>query len=119
MIFLIAVPSKVVGFEACRVSSRGSPDPSVITILLAPATPASAAAIDDFAPGGWSHRGRSAELDGVAKRPPRRSERGTGLCLDISRRIIVERHGGEITIESRPDETLVVVRLPLRSTKTH
>jgi signal transduction histidine kinase len=43
---------------------------------------------------------------------------GTGLGLDISRRIIVERHGGEITIEPRSRETVLRVRLPLRPTST-
>jgi signal transduction histidine kinase len=41
---------------------------------------------------------------------------GTGLGLDIARRIIVDRHGGDIAIESRPGDTTVRVRLPLRRT---
>ncbi len=36
---------------------------------------------------------------------------GTGLGLDISRRI-VDRHGGEITIDTRPGGTVLRVRLP-------
>jgi signal transduction histidine kinase len=40
--------------------------------------------------------------------------KGTGLGLDISRRIVVERHGGEITIESGPGRTVLRVRLPRR-----
>ena len=40
--------------------------------------------------------------------------KGTGLGLDISRRIITERHGGEITIESRPGRTVLTVRLLAR-----
>jgi signal transduction histidine kinase len=37
---------------------------------------------------------------------------GTGLGLDISRRII-ERHRGDVSVESRPGETVFRVRLPL------
>ncbi|MGI8458989.1 MAG: sensor histidine kinase [Propionibacteriaceae bacterium] len=40
--------------------------------------------------------------------------RGTCLGLDIAQRIVVERHGGTITIDSRPGETVLRVRLPLR-----
>ena len=39
--------------------------------------------------------------------------RGTGLGLDISRRIVVERHGGDIAFESRPGCTVARVRLPV------
>jgi len=40
---------------------------------------------------------------------------GTGLGLDISRRIIVDRHGGEIAIDAQPGETVLRVTLPLQS----
>ena len=40
--------------------------------------------------------------------------RGTGLGLDISRRIVVERHAGEISIDSQPGATVLRVRLPQR-----
>ena len=39
---------------------------------------------------------------------------GTGLGLDIARRIVMERHGGTIMIETQPGETILRVRLPLR-----
>jgi signal transduction histidine kinase len=38
--------------------------------------------------------------------------KGTGLGLDISRRIIVDRHHGQIAIHSKSGETVLVVRLP-------
>jgi signal transduction histidine kinase len=38
---------------------------------------------------------------------------GTGLGLDISYRIVVGRHGGDITVESEPGNTRFIVRLPL------
>jgi signal transduction histidine kinase len=40
--------------------------------------------------------------------------KGTGLGLDIAQRIVTERHGGTITIASRPGQTVLRVRLPLR-----
>jgi len=39
----------------------------------------------------------------------------TGLGLDIARRIITERHGGTIDIESRPGHTVLRVQIPVRA----
>ncbi len=39
--------------------------------------------------------------------------KGTGLGLDISRRIVVDRHRGQVTIESGPGGTVLRVRLPV------
>jgi signal transduction histidine kinase len=39
---------------------------------------------------------------------------GTGLGLDITRRIVSERHGGQIEFDSVPGSTTARVRLPIR-----
>jgi signal transduction histidine kinase len=38
---------------------------------------------------------------------------GTGLGLNISHRIIVEKHGGQISVDSKPGATRFTVRLPI------
>jgi signal transduction histidine kinase len=40
--------------------------------------------------------------------------KGAGLGLDIARRIVVDRHHGQITIDSRPGKTMLRVQLPHR-----
>ena len=40
--------------------------------------------------------------------------KGTGLGLDIAQRIVVERHGGTITIDSRSGETVLRDHIPAR-----
>jgi len=40
--------------------------------------------------------------------------KGTGLGLDISRRLVVERHHGQISIDSRPGATVLRVEVPRR-----
>ena len=42
---------------------------------------------------------------------------GAGLGLDVARRIVVERHGGQIDIDSGPGETILRVRVPIRPAK--
>ena len=44
--------------------------------------------------------------------------KGAGLGLDIARRIVEERHAGTITIDSRPGDTILRVRLPSRVRRT-
>ena len=39
---------------------------------------------------------------------------GTGLGLDISRHIVQEQHGGDLTFESEPGRTMFRVRLPVQ-----
>jgi signal transduction histidine kinase len=39
--------------------------------------------------------------------------KGTGLGLDIVRRIVVDRYHGEVMVDSQPGDTRVLVRLPL------
>ena len=38
---------------------------------------------------------------------------GTGLGLNISHGIVVEKHNGEISVESRPGATRFTVKLPI------
>ena len=38
---------------------------------------------------------------------------GTGLGLDISYRIVVNGHGGDISLSSEPGDTKFLVRLPV------
>jgi signal transduction histidine kinase len=38
---------------------------------------------------------------------------GTGLGLDVSYRVVVARHGGDLRVRSQPGDTRFQVRLPL------
>jgi len=43
---------------------------------------------------------------------------GTGLGLDVARRVVVDQHGGHILLASAPGETRFTVRLPRTSAGT-
>jgi signal transduction histidine kinase len=38
---------------------------------------------------------------------------GTGLGLNLSRNLVVQKHRGEISVKSRPGRTCFTVRLPI------
>jgi signal transduction histidine kinase len=48
-----------------------------------------------------------------------RSGRHSGLGLDIARRIVVEEHGGDISLASEPGNTCLTVRLPVSGRVAH
>ncbi|MEK6256635.1 MAG: ATP-binding protein [Chloroflexota bacterium] len=45
--------------------------------------------------------------------------KGTGLGLDISRKIITDKHMGEISLKSKPGETSFIIKLPLNFEDVH
>jgi signal transduction histidine kinase len=45
--------------------------------------------------------------------------RGSGLGLDTSRRILVERHRGSLTLDSAPGRTVFRARLPMTASQEH
>jgi signal transduction histidine kinase len=84
------------GSGTLRVSTRGQSDGVVVEI-------------------GDTGAGMSPETQAHAFEPfftTKGVGEGAGLGLDISRRIIVDRHKGEITLDQRPAETVLRVRLP-------
>ena len=86
------------GHGTLRISTRAAPGHVVIEIAdTGPGMPAEVAA-------------RAFEAFYTTKDVGK----GAGLGLDIARRIIVERHHGEITIDSRPGDTVLRIQLPSR-----
>jgi len=84
------------GSGTLRISTRTEPDVLVVEI-------------------GDTGPGMPAEVQARAFEPfftTKEVGRGTGLGLDISRRIIADRHHGTITIEASPAGTVLRVRLP-------
>ena len=94
------------------------PDGGTLTITAAPDPEAAGWVVVEVADTGT---GMPPEVAARAFEPfftTKEVGKGTGLGLDISRRIVVERHSGEIAIESGEGGTLVRVRLPVRHSGT-
>ncbi|HWC68067.1 MAG TPA: ATP-binding protein [Acidimicrobiales bacterium] len=86
------------GGGTLRVSTRAGEDALIVEI-------------------GDTGKGMSPEVQARAFTPyftTKQVGKGTGLGLDISRRIIVDDHHGQIEIESKPGDTVLRVCLPLR-----
>ena len=58
-------------------------------------------------------RKRFARRSSSRSSPPSRVGEGTGLGLDIVQRIVTQQHGGQITVTSKPGETIFTVLLPV------
>jgi signal transduction histidine kinase len=86
------------GHGTLRISTRA--DPEYLVVEIADTGPGMTAAV----------QARAFEAFYTTKDVGK----GTGLGLDIARRIVVERHHGQITIDSRPGETILRVQLPHR-----
>ncbi len=84
------------GQGTLRVTTRSSPDQVVVEI-------------GDTGPG-FALEAKDRAFDAFFT--TKEAGKGTGLGLDIARRIVVDRHFGSITIDSSPGDTVVRVTLP-------
>jgi signal transduction histidine kinase len=94
--------------DAIRQSDRTD---GVITIRAFPVDSGVAVEVEDNGPGIPDELQTRIFDSFFTTKPP---GSGTGLGLDISRSIVMTRHGGVITVASEPGKTVFRVELPLR-----
>jgi signal transduction histidine kinase len=90
---------------------EGSTADGVITIRAFPSERGVVVEVEDNGPGIPDELQRRVFDSFFTTKPP---GSGTGLGLDISRSIVMMRHGGSIDVASAPGSTLFRVELPLR-----